>query len=146
MRFRRLPRFSLRTLLLLTACVAAYLGGHLHGRKAAFYHWKESLHVYKSYPIADIMPARNDKDFEGVRSGLRWFIEESLNSGRGADDMALPAKVDHLDNERVGVSLPPRQVDDVDLLLAKLRQAKQAADSKGEPFEIPAPLRQRAQW
>lgn len=39
MPFPRLPRFSLATLLLLIACLAAYLGGYKHGRRAAFVDW-----------------------------------------------------------------------------------------------------------
>ncbi|HXT58690.1 MAG TPA: hypothetical protein VN699_08640 [Pirellulales bacterium] len=146
MQFRRLPRFSLRTLFLLISCPAFYLAGYQHGRIAGFSHWNDSLHVTKSFSIPGILPARADKEYWAEKGRLKYFIEESLLSTKKYNDVALPSKVIGGDSDSVSISVPPYRMADVELLLAKLRQLEQIAKSKGESFEIPAPLRDRRQW
>lgn len=147
MRFPRLPHFRLATLFLLIACLATYLGGYQHGRRAAFFDWQQSLPVTKEYPVAGILPAQNDATFSSEVNKLYYFLEESLNSVKTYRDISFPEKLSFfISGDRISISVPPTKVDDVELLLAKLRQLKQTAESKGQPFEIPSPLRQRAQW
>jgi hypothetical protein len=73
---------------------------------------------------------------------LRYYLEESLNAGRAYGPVALPAKVTHID-ERLGISVPRGQLEEVDSLLAALRRLNQEARNRGETFEIPSPVRRR---
>ena len=143
MQFRRLPRFSLGTLFLLIACLACYLAGFQQGRR------NESSHVQtkKKYSVSDLLPSRNDNaQYWQQLNGVRWFAEESLNNTSAFYDMTPPVKVTQQVDGSISASLPPYRLNDFELVLAELRRLKRVADSRGEPFGIPPPFRNRAQF